>query len=85
MAADHRRPVLVFSDWNAQQTNPNSAHVLSSSEAISCSERNREGHYLADGEINGKPVTFLLETGANLGGACRRGSPRNGTAALGRR
>jgi aspartyl protease family protein len=27
-------------------------------------ERNRAGHYVADGEINGKPVTFLLDTGA---------------------
>ena len=26
--------------------------------------RNRAGHYLANGEINGYPVTFLLDTGA---------------------
>ena len=27
-------------------------------------ERNRQGHYVANGEINGIPVTFLLDTGA---------------------
>ena len=27
-------------------------------------DRNRQGHYVADGEINGFPVTFLLDTGA---------------------
>ncbi|MDQ2069363.1 retropepsin-like aspartic protease family protein [Natronospira bacteriovora] len=27
-------------------------------------QRNRQGHYLAEGEINGYPVTFLLDTGA---------------------
>ncbi|MEQ8514477.1 MAG: TIGR02281 family clan AA aspartic protease [Chromatocurvus sp.] len=27
-------------------------------------ERNRQGHYVTSGEINGKPVVFLLDTGA---------------------
>jgi len=27
-------------------------------------ERNRQGHYLVDGEINGHPVTFFVDTGA---------------------
>ncbi|MFT7413410.1 MAG: aspartyl protease family protein [Methylophagaceae bacterium] len=29
-------------------------------------ERNRYGHYVASGEINDKPVEFLLDTGATL-------------------
>ena len=27
-------------------------------------ERNRYGHYVTSGEINGRPVTFMLDTGA---------------------
>lgn len=27
-------------------------------------QRGRNGHYLAEGEINGQPVTFLIDTGA---------------------
>ena len=27
-------------------------------------ERERSGHYVAEGEINGQPVTFLVDTGA---------------------
>src|SRR6056297_204238 len=27
-------------------------------------ERNRQGHYVTSGEINGRPVVFLLDTGA---------------------
>lgn len=29
-------------------------------------ERNRYGHYVASGRINGVPVTFLLDTGATM-------------------
>lgn len=29
-------------------------------------QRNRQGHYLASGEINDQPVRFLLDTGATL-------------------
>ena len=29
-------------------------------------ERNRAGHYVFDGEINHKPVTFLVDTGATM-------------------
>ena len=29
-------------------------------------KRNRSGHYVAPGAINGQPVTFLLDTGATL-------------------
>jgi len=55
-----------FGDWEDAQRNPNRSpesrhgsgyvevHLASSS----------QGHYLADGQINGAPVTFLLDTGA---------------------
>jgi aspartyl protease family protein len=29
-------------------------------------ERNRQGHYVASGAINGRPVTFMLDTGATV-------------------
>lgn len=53
-----------FSEWDAQQTNPNTAHVLGQQRGDLTLERNRDGHYIADGEINGSPVTFLVDTGA---------------------
>ncbi len=34
--------------------------------------RSRDGHYYADGEINGKPVKFLLDTGATQIALSRR-------------
>ncbi|MHA6492318.1 retropepsin-like aspartic protease family protein [Pseudomonas borbori] len=55
-----------FGEWEEGQRNPNrdpqsvhgsdyvEVHLLSS----------RQGHYMADGQINGEPVTFLLDTGA---------------------
>ena len=46
-----------FSDWEAKQSNPNTARLLNLT-------RNRAGHYVAAGEINGRQVTFLLDTGA---------------------
>ena len=33
-------------------------------QAIVSLQRNRAGHYIAEGEINGNPVVFLLDTGA---------------------
>ena len=53
-----------FHKWDAEQSNPNSAQVLRQQQGELTLERNREGHYVADGEINGSPVTFLLDTGA---------------------
>ncbi len=53
-----------FGDWAARQNNPNSARVLSAQQGELTLIRNRAGHYVADGEINGRRVTFLLDTGA---------------------
>ncbi|MEO8489615.1 TIGR02281 family clan AA aspartic protease [Pseudomonas sp.] len=55
-----------FGQWEARQENPN---------AVVASERhqgyievkllgNKQGHFVASGQINGQPVTFMLDTGA---------------------
>lgn len=58
---------LFFSDREAQQHNPN--RVLKSSTTDGYNQvvldRNAQYHYLANGSINGKPVTFLVDTGAS--------------------
>ena len=55
-----------FGDWEDRQRNPNrspeSVHGSGYVEVHLASSR--QGHYLADGQINGAPVTFLLDTGA---------------------
>jgi aspartyl protease family protein len=51
-----------FAGWEREQHNPN--HALSATAAEVVLERNRSGHYVADGEINGERVTFLVDTGA---------------------
>ena len=53
-----------FSDWQARDVNPNPASVIDVQRGELKLARNRAGHYVADGEINGKRVTFLLDTGA---------------------
>ena len=53
-----------FSNWDEKQNNPNTARVLSQQQGELRLTRNRAGHYVASGEINGRPVTFLLDTGA---------------------
>jgi len=57
---------LVFSKILDHQANPNQSVATSisaqSSEIVL--QRNRYGHYVFDGEINGKTVTFLVDTGA---------------------
>lgn len=55
-----------FGDWEDNQRNPNrnpeSVHGSDYVEVPLASSS--QGHYLADGQINGAPVTFLLDTGA---------------------
>lgn len=53
----------VFHYWNEREANPNRVLVAAPTGEIIL-QRNRAGQYLADGEINGERVTFLLDTGA---------------------
>ena len=53
-----------FSEREAREINPNTARALNLQQGELTLQRNRAGHYVADGEINGRRVTFLLDTGA---------------------
>jgi len=58
---------LFFQEFLAQRHNPNRGAELRVDAAGVPSvvlQRNRMGHYVASGEVNGAPVTFLLDTGA---------------------
>lgn len=57
-----------FAGLEERRRNPNQAPLsMHTGTAIEVRlERNRHGHYLADGEINGRRVTFLLDTGATF-------------------
>jgi aspartyl protease family protein len=52
-----------FTDWSEREANPNRNMKVSASAEIVLA-RSRDGHYYADGEINGRRVRFLLDTGA---------------------
>lgn len=55
-----------FGNWEEAQRNPNrspESHRGSDYVEVRLAS-SRQGHYLADGQINGAPVTFLLDTGA---------------------
>ena len=53
----------VFDGWSERQVNPNRAPASGQGGEVVL-QRNRAGHFVADGEINGVRVTFLLDTGA---------------------
>jgi aspartyl protease family protein len=56
---------LFFNGFIQQRDNPNHALLeLQTASGEVVLERNRAGHYLAPGLINGQPVNFLLDTGA---------------------
>lgn len=58
--------VVFFNDYVSERNNPNRHLSLAATgnggEVVL--ERNRAGHYVAPGLINGQSVTFLLDTGA---------------------
>lgn len=60
--------VWFFEDKLQQQFNPNAQVTsrINNGKVTVRLEQNRMGHYVARGEVNGKPVTFLLDTGATL-------------------
>jgi aspartyl protease family protein len=54
-----------FTHWDEMQRNPNPARVLNAQTSELTLKRNAAGHYVADGEINRRSVTFLIDTGAS--------------------
>lgn len=52
-----------FTDWNEREANPNRNMKAATGTEVVLT-RSRDGHYYADGEINGRRVRFLLDTGA---------------------
>jgi aspartyl protease family protein len=59
---------LAFSKILDHQDNPNQSVATSQSGQSQQIElkRNRHGHYVFNGEINQKPVSFLVDTGATI-------------------
>ena len=56
--------VWFASEWQARESNPNRNMTVAAGASELVLTRARDGHYYADGEINGKAVKFLLDTGA---------------------
>lgn len=59
---------LFFHQYLEGEHNPNRELQVSAGadgRAQVVLKRNRQGHYVAPGTVNGKPVTFLVDTGAS--------------------
>ncbi len=58
--------IWIFGNWEENAANPNQNPKTSSGNGIRevTLAGNRDAHYLVNGKINGKEVTFLLDTGA---------------------
>jgi aspartyl protease family protein len=71
---------LLFQKILDNQNNPNqSVKTLTANGHYEIKlQRNRNGHYVMDGEINGQKVTFLLDTGATTTSIPERISERLG-------
>ncbi len=59
---------LAFTRWEGKQLNPNqNVHTESDGKSRRVSlERNRYGHYVTVGRVNGQHVVFMLDTGATM-------------------
>lgn len=59
---------LAFGQWDEKRSNPNRQVEGSRHEGYRevILQANRQHHYVANGTINGRQVTFLLDTGATL-------------------
>ncbi len=60
--------VMFFQAWQEKQYNPNqdlSLNLDAEGARELTLQRNRSGHYVANGNINNTPVVFLLDTGAS--------------------
>ncbi len=58
---------LFFQDWDERQRNPNqNPQMRIGADGVRelVLTRNRAGHYVASGSINGEAVVFMLDTGA---------------------
>jgi aspartyl protease family protein len=58
----------IFGLWESQMFNPNTSPTSFNHGEITevTLKRNHYGHYITTGEVNHKPVIFLLDTGATL-------------------
>ncbi len=59
---------VFFQRWDARRNNPNMApQTQLSTEGVRelVLKRNRAGHYVVSGSIDGQPVVFMLDTGAS--------------------